>query len=70
MRASWVPFAWYVGIAVAVPLLNGAPLGVHIVTTLAVAGAFFLVLGGWRARSRHVCPSSTPIVADPVRKHS
>lgn len=36
------PFLWYLGIAVFLPLANGAKLGVHLWTTLAVACAFFL----------------------------
>ncbi len=36
------PFLWYLGIAVVLPLLNGAQLGVHLFTTLAVACTFFL----------------------------
>jgi hypothetical protein len=40
---AWVPLAWYVGIAVVVPLLDGVPFGVHMATTLAIAAAFLLV---------------------------
>jgi hypothetical protein len=36
------PFLWYLGIAVVLPLLNGARFGVHLFTTLAVACVFFL----------------------------
>jgi hypothetical protein len=44
MRASWQPLIWYLGIAVAVPLVDGAPFGVHLVTTLLLAGGFFVLL--------------------------
>jgi hypothetical protein len=44
MRASWLPLIWYVGVAVALPILNGAPFGLHMATTLAVAAGFFGLL--------------------------
>ncbi len=44
LNLSWQPLAWYVGIAVVEPLVNGAPFGTHLVTTLLVAGGFFLLV--------------------------
>ena len=38
------PFLWYLGIAVVLPLLNGARFGVHLFTTLAVACALFSIV--------------------------
>jgi len=49
MRASWLPLIWYVGVAVVLPILNGAPLGLHLATTLAVAAGFFVLLRLWAA---------------------
>jgi hypothetical protein len=41
---GWQPLLWYLGIAVVVPLLDGARAGEHLFTTLAVATGFFLVV--------------------------
>lgn len=43
-KLSWLPIAWYLGIAVVEPLLNGAAFGEHLATTLLVAGGFFVTL--------------------------
>ena len=46
---SWQPLAWYLGITVAVPLLDGASAGEHVLTTVVVSLGFFVLLAcvGW-----------------------
>jgi hypothetical protein len=49
MRSSWQPLAWYLGIAVLVPILNGASPGEHAITTVVVAASVFAI---WRVGAR------------------
>jgi hypothetical protein len=47
-RDDWIPLAWYLGVAVALPLARGAPLGEHVTTTLVAALVCFAIYSGAR----------------------
>jgi hypothetical protein len=55
MRRSdgWIPLAWYLAVTLAVPLVDGARLGDHAITTLLVAAACFAVYSLVRRLSRY-----------------